>query len=350
MLTGSPIEIHPTFNPMIGPSPYVLVSSGGRFAPCMHNMHQVTDANTTINWPCPNSTSSDASATVCTLSELCGMGGVPNPRINGSLSDTPAPNQWWRFIVPIFLHAGIIHIGFNLLLQLTLGRDVERMIGSFRFALVYFASGIFGFVLGANISANGIVSTGCSGAIFGLIAINLLNLLYHWQTTKRPFRELAFILVDIVIAFVLGLFPGIDNGAHLGGLMMGLVLGVCLLRSPDAFNKKLGDEDTMYDPANKSRSGTMSFFKAPAQFFSGRKPLWWCWWVVRVAALIGIVVGFVVLLKNFYVWHHTCTNCRYISCLPIRNFCEVGDLAFSQQSNKRDIGALGQAFFDQAEL
>lgn len=155
-LTGSPIETHPTFNPMIGPSPYVLINMGARYVSCMRNEAGVQDNKEAIAWPCPNQTDNNPT---CTLSQLCGFGGVPNPKVGGSLSDKPAPNQWFRFITPIFLHGGIIHIGGNLLLQVLLGRDMEKAIGSIRFFLVYFSSGIFGFVMGGNFAASGISAT-----------------------------------------------------------------------------------------------------------------------------------------------------------------------------------------------
>lgn len=77
-------------------------------------------------------------------------------------------------IVPIFLHGGVIHILINLLLQLRLGADMEKAIGTIRFMIIYFPSGIMGFILGANFAGDGIASTGCSGSLFGIIAVVLL--------------------------------------------------------------------------------------------------------------------------------------------------------------------------------
>ena len=162
MLTGSPIETKPSFNPMIGPSPYVQINMGARYVPCMRSEEGVQDTPTPpIQWPCPNSTTASGS---CSLSKLCGMSGVPDSYVdsknpNSNLNTIPAPNQWYRFITPIFLHGGFIHITGNLLLQLTLARDMEKAIGSIRLALVYFSSGIWGFVLGGNFAAPGIAAT-----------------------------------------------------------------------------------------------------------------------------------------------------------------------------------------------
>jgi membrane associated rhomboid family serine protease len=312
ILTGSPIEIHPQFNPMIGPSFYVLVNMGARFQPCMRNLDDVA-----VQWPCPNLTSLTPNTpgnTICSLEEFCGFGKLSDP-----------PNQWYRFIVPIFLHAGIIHLGFNMLLQLTLGREMEQVIGSVRFLFVYFSSGIFGFVLGGNFAAKGLASSGASGSLFGLIAINLLDLLYTWNERVSPKKELAFIILDIAVSFVLGLLPGLDNFSHIGGFLMGLVLGVCLLHSPNLLRgERIRSRPASVgeNPANKKKTRRATrvsykiFLKDPIGFFKDRKLLWWTWWLVRAAALISVLAAFIVLLKNFYDPNpHNCTWCRYLTCI-----------------------------------
>ncbi|KAI4153446.1 MAG: hypothetical protein L6R39_001563 [Caloplaca ligustica] len=312
VLTHSPIEIHPQFNPMIGPSPYVLINMGARFVPCMQNIPQVHD--TQIHWPSPSTTSADTSTYNGNLADLCGFGGF---QISGP---NDYPNQWYRFIIPMFLHAGIIHIGFNMLLQMTLGRDMEREIGSLRFLLVYLSSGVFGFVLGGNFAPKGIASTGASGSLFGIIALMLLDLLYHWGERKSPWVDLAWIIFEIAISFVLGLLPGLDNFSHIGGFLMGLVLGICILHSPDVLRRRVGaDYDTVATAGKRFKTedaGIRGFIKEPLGFFRGRKPLWWAWWLVRAAALIGVLIAFIVLLTNFYKrCPSECHWCRHLSCM-----------------------------------
>jgi len=355
ILTKSPIEIHPSFNPMVGPSPYVLINMGSRYQPCMHNMEGVQDSKINILWPCPNATSTTGPDASCSLSELCGFGGVPNPVVGGSINQMPAPDQWWRFIIPIFVHAGIVHIGFNLLLQLTLGRDVEKLIGSIRFAIVYFASGIFGFILGGNFAGSGLASCGCSGSLFGILAITLLDLLYTWSQRPSPIRDLIFIFIDIAIAFVLGLLPGLDNFSHIGGFLMGLVLGICILRSPKAIAKRTVRANqvvyTTYGaPPDVNNESFRAFVKHPLNYFRNRMPMWWLWWAVRGLALIGTLIAFILLLQNFYVWRTGCSWCRYLSCLPVtvggQNWCDAGNLNLSPVSNSTSKRGL----FDSAPL
>ncbi|KAI5292250.1 hypothetical protein KEM52_006510 [Ascosphaera acerosa] len=336
-LTGSPVMVHPQFSPMIGPSPYVQIHMGARFVPCMRNEHTVQDVADPPPWPCPNVTSNDPTdpGYQCTLSELCGMTGVPNPKGGGTLDDKPAPNQWYRFITPIFLHAGFIHIGFNFLTQLSMGIDKERQIGSVRFALIYLASGVFGFILGGNFAAPMIASTGCSGSLFGIIALDLLDLFYNWRSRRSPWCELLVHLITIAISFALGLLPGLDNYSHIGGFAVGLVLGVVLLHSPDTLRQRLTDPKAPYEPMHypgsagppplmNDASRRPGFLKRPLEFFKGRRFMWWMWWLFRAAMLLLTVIAFALLLNNFYRNRSECSWCKYLSCIPVKNWCDLG--------------------------
>lgn len=352
-LTGSVIETKPSFNPMIGPSPYVQIYMGARYNPCMKNVEGVQNANHTLLWLCPNATSTTVTGTGCSLSEVCGFSGVPNPHVGGSTDDQPSPNQWYRFIIPIFMHGGFIHIGFNLLVQLTMGADMERMVGMWRYALTYFASGIFGFVLGGNYAAQLDPSDGCSGALFGILALYLLDLLYDWPQRESPWVELIIMILGVAVSFVLGLLPGLDNFSHIGGFIMGLAIGLTIMRSPNALRERIGLARQPYvamsggagqaGPEQKTTS-LMDFFKSkraltssPAEtpgstngllgFFKGRKPLWWLWWVVRAGALVAVLVGFIMLIVNFYKYPSSnCSWCYRLSCMPVNGWCKQNNL------------------------
>lgn len=346
-LTGTPIEIHPSFNPMIGPSPYVQINMGARFDPCMKNIEGVQNAQLAIYWPCPNTTTTNSNAATnqCTLSELCGFGGVPNPRPGGSVNDRPEPNQWFRFIIPMFLHAGFIHIGFNMLIQLTMAADIERLVGSWRFAIVYPASAIFGFVLGGNYAGPGEAVTGCSGALFGIFALYVLDMLYTWKQRPSPWKEFIIIVIGVGISFLLGMLPGLDNFSHIGGFIMGLALGLSIMRSPSALRRQAALSTDPYvtmsggigaAPQEEDRrhvvkqSGSSISELRAVNFFVGRKLLWWAWWLVRVGALVAVLIGFILLFVDFYKYPKSpCSWCYRLSCLPINNWCQQGQLKFT---------------------
>ena len=184
--------------------------------------------------------------------------------------------------------------------------------------------------------------SGASGSLFGIIALILLDLLYTWRERPKPVRDLLWILLDIIIAFALGLLPGLDNFSHIGGFLMGLVLGVCILHSPTVLRERIGVVESSYDtvtnnthsrnhsggsgsnssnrnPKSNERRSTVTqvrgFARQPLAFFRGRKPLWWGWWLMRVGALVGVLAGFIVLLNNFYEHRADCEWCKYLSCI-----------------------------------
>ncbi|CAO3701930.1 unnamed protein product [Rhizopus stolonifer] len=201
-LTGEVIETNP-FNVMIGPSFQVLVNIGARFTPCIRSVPSFPSS--TLISDCYKS-----STDTCTVEALCGYGGFPDD----------IPNQSFRLILPIFMHAGIVHFLMNMLTHLRLGVDLERALGTPRYVLLYMASGIYGFVLSAMLSQNMSASTGCSGALFGLIGYMFIDIMVNWKFLPYPMRDLMGLLVSTIISLVLGLLPGLDNFAHIGKTVM----------------------------------------------------------------------------------------------------------------------------------
>ncbi|KAA8912831.1 hypothetical protein FN846DRAFT_931639 [Sphaerosporella brunnea] len=337
VLTGSPIAIKPQFNYMIGPSTDVLINMGARFVPCMREVPGFATDDPSQLYPCPNRTTLYLE---CSLAQWCGFDGKDIPKnLPGGKGPGSTPNQWYRFILPIFYHAGLIHLGFNMFMQITLGGDMERTVGTLRFIIVYFCSGIFGFVLGGNLGAAGQPSVGASGSLFGIFSLVLLDLFYTWKERSSPMRDFIFLTLDVVISFVLGLLPAIDNFAHIGGFLCGIVLGLVLMHSPNQLRKKICitasdppyTQATPNNPYNISTGdndlvGFRGFIKQPVAFFKGRKPFWWAWWLVRAGFLTLILVVFFVLLNNFYSANKKeCSWCKYLSCLPVNGWCDMYD-------------------------
>ncbi|MBI4167102.1 MAG: rhomboid family intramembrane serine protease [Acidobacteria bacterium] len=129
--------------------------------------------------------------------------------------------EWWRLVTPIFLHAGLLHIGMNLWCLFDLGPTVESLFSTSKFIFFYFITGVIGFVFSFVWSPYG-TSIGASGAILGLIGV-LLGATYHHGTIGREYRSQLWRW--LILIAVLGLFSATDNAAHLGGLVSGAVLG-----------------------------------------------------------------------------------------------------------------------------
>jgi rhomboid protease GluP len=148
-----------------------------------------------------------------------------------------APNimqqhEYYRLLTSIFLHFGPEHLFNNMLLLLFLGETLEQEIGSAKFLYIYLGSGIFANIvsLWADIqSGTDVVSAGASGAIYGVIgAILFIVLVNKGQLEYITLRRLLFM---IVLSLYYGFSStGVDNVAHVSGLLIGFVLSLSVYR------------------------------------------------------------------------------------------------------------------------
>lgn len=139
--------------------------------------------------------------------------------------------QWWRFFTAPFLHFGLIHLGMNLYALIALGPQVEYLFGWFKFLIIYLFAALWG-VLGSLHFSPQSLSAGASGAIFGLVGALLCFALLYRQY-MRPGASVNLLIV-IGLNLVLGLIiPGIDNFAHLGGLVAGFFAAFLLTFKKD---------------------------------------------------------------------------------------------------------------------
>ncbi|MBN2735618.1 MAG: rhomboid family intramembrane serine protease [Spirochaetales bacterium] len=142
-------------------------------------------------------------------------------------------SEFYRLFTSMFIHAGILHLVFNLWILWSLGNLGERLFGSLSFALIYLISGLAGSM--GSVFFTGSISCGASGAIFGLagalLAIFLFGKLNFPPLLRRSFiiRLLLLIGANLVMGFTL---TNIDNAAHIGGLLIGFGLGA-IIRRPE---------------------------------------------------------------------------------------------------------------------
>ncbi|MBR8537793.1 rhomboid family intramembrane serine protease [Carboxylicivirga sediminis] len=145
----------------------------------------------------------------------------------GNLRELTLVDEQWRLLSSTFLHGGIFHLLLNMYALLFIGKEIETQIGSSKFLFAYLFTGVLASVASVAINDN-IVSVGASGAIFGmygvLISLLLLKAIELPQETRKNFVTSVFSFVGYNLAFGFTK-EGIDNAAHIGGLVSGLIIG-----------------------------------------------------------------------------------------------------------------------------
>lgn len=150
----------------------------------------------------------------------------------GNLGLQTANGEWWRLLTATFIHAGIMHLAFNLYFAWVIGRICEQIFGASAYALIYFGSGLLASLVSVAWQP-AVVSVGASGALFGVFGA-FLGFTIRRRDMLRPefvssVRRNALILIGInlVIGFAV---PGIDVAAHVGGLVAGLGIGYLIAK------------------------------------------------------------------------------------------------------------------------
>jgi membrane associated rhomboid family serine protease len=135
--------------------------------------------------------------------------------------------EWWRLLTSLFLHGGAMHIFANMYGLLFVGIFLEPLLGEIKFLSVYLLTGIVAGM--ASIGwYDATVSVGASGAIFGLYGVFISLLLTKVYPPDFSKMFLISILMFVGFNLLMGLTGGIDNAAHIGGLLSGLITGFIL--------------------------------------------------------------------------------------------------------------------------
>lgn len=188
---------------------------------------------------------------------LLAFGVKSNPEI--------AAGQWWRFITPVFIHIGLLHLFFNSYALWIVGPQVEKLYGSARFVILYVLTGVAG-VAGSYAYHPDTVSAGASGAIFGLFGV-LLAFGIRYRKSIPPFFKRAVgagVLPVIVINLIIGFtIPQIDNSAHILGLLAGAALAALL-----PFLRSGGEDNPIFKGLQVSLLALMaiSFYQVAAHY------------------------------------------------------------------------------------
>lgn len=148
----------------------------------------------------------------------------------GNLRSLVQNGDYWRLLTNIFVHIGFWHLILNLYAFYFIGLILEAHIGSIRFVLVYLISGILASVASIWWQVD-VLSAGASGAIFGLYGFFAAMLLFKAVDTLIVSAFMQSILAFVGISLLMGFGSGVDNAAHIGGLLTGFVLGLSQIPS-----------------------------------------------------------------------------------------------------------------------
>ena len=133
--------------------------------------------------------------------------------------------DWWRLITCVFIHFGIIHLAMNTYALYIAGVYLEPMLGKTKYIVAYLATGVFASLASLWWHSEGVNSAGASGAIFGLYGVFLALLFTNLIPKQTRTSLLQSIGVFVVFNLIYGTKAGVDNSAHIGGLLSGLVIG-----------------------------------------------------------------------------------------------------------------------------
>lgn len=141
-------------------------------------------------------------------------------------------HEYYRLFTSMFLHFGMAHLANNMLVLFVIGDNLERAVGKIRYLLIYLLSGVGGNILSCYLEyRQGVVtvSAGASGAIFGVMGAMIYVLLAnHGRLEDLTVRQIVIMAgFSLYFGFT---SSGVDNAAHVGGLICGFVLALLIYR------------------------------------------------------------------------------------------------------------------------
>ncbi len=134
--------------------------------------------------------------------------------------------DYYRLLTSMFLHIGIMHLLCNMYSLYIIGKEVENVFGKWKYLVIYILSGIAGSILSLAFNHNTICA-GASGAIFGLLGALLYFGYYYRPYLGATLTKsiIPVIAINLIVGF---LDSGIDNSAHIGGLVGGLLVAMAV--------------------------------------------------------------------------------------------------------------------------
>jgi len=173
--------------------------------------------------------------------------------------------------------------------QVKVGMALERSYGAHRIVPIYFICGLMGNLCSAIMLPQS-VQVGASGSLFGFHGVLLADLLQNWHNIQSPVKNLIFFILNVLVSLVLGLIlPGVDNFAHIGGFIMGVVTGFIFLPA--------------LNPTKKGNTGRI------------------CTVLICIPLMVGLIIALFVVFYKQISSNEWCHGCQYITCLKVLSWC-----------------------------
>lgn len=131
--------------------------------------------------------------------------------------------EYYRLLSCIFMHGGIIHLLCNMYCLYVIGPQVESFFGKIKYIVIYLLSGIIGSLMSLTITNS--ISLGASGAVFGLLG-SILYFGYHYRVYLSQAIKSQIIPIIVLNLFLGFMLNGVDNAAHIGGLIGGVLVSM----------------------------------------------------------------------------------------------------------------------------
>ncbi|KAL2467428.1 Rhomboid-related intramembrane serine protease family protein [Abeliophyllum distichum] len=212
--------------------------------------------------------------------------------------------EFWRLFTSPCLHAGVFHLLINLSCVIFVGIHLEQEFGPLRIGIVYILSALTGSLVAALFLQDR-PSIASPSALFGLLGAMLSGLIRNWKFYSKKFATLVAFCAILMLNFILGLMPYINNFSNIGGFISGFLLGFVLLFKPQLgkmYQNKGGlfDYDVKHSVKLKQKLDRPVLRSISLVIFS----------LLLAGVIVAVVQGINV---NKY-----CTWCHYIDCVPFK--------------------------------
>ena len=158
---------------------------------------------------------------------LMGFSGQQLVKWGGNFGPLTIGGEYWRLVTTGFVHANLLHLGFNMWCLWSLGQLSERLFGRWQTVGIYLLTGVGGALLSIGWNP-GRLEVGASGAIFGIAGALLAGIKFGNLTISAGEKKsiASSMIFFLILSFSLGMRGNVDNMCHLGGFVTGLLIGL----------------------------------------------------------------------------------------------------------------------------